>query len=355
MEVRLTKAQAPLRLAVIGLGRIMRDDHLPAIFASSEVVLESACDPDPGAHEQLPPDREIRSYESVDDLLRENPPEAAIIAIPHDQYLPVITKLAQAGVHILKEKPLATSLSEAKAIDEVISASGVRMMVTLQRRFNPLFRSYEQLRQHIGRAFYFDFRYTLSVSQLGLGWRSHRSSAGGGCLIDMGYHTVDLLIWYFGLPSSLHAITLGGSRENQAYDVEDTASLSMTYDGDDGAPGISGHVFLSRAFPTRQEVLTVAGTRGLIELDRFRIRRVSQSGEIAEELTRSGEWPSAYLDQLNSFTRWVRGTHDAPRPLYRYHFQHVALIEAAYLSAKDRSSVSPKALLQDAGLVFDGE
>jgi predicted dehydrogenase len=341
----------PVRFALIGLGRIMREDHLPAVLASSDVQLESVCDPDPGALERLPQDRTIRTFSSVRELLAESRPEAALVAVPHNKYLPIIRELAAAGVHILKEKPFAVSLSEAVELHRIISTHKIRFMITLQRRFNPIFRCFDQLRNHIGKVFHFDCRYTLNVPNLQLGWRSSQQAAGGGCLVDMGYHTLDLLIWYFGLPTSVQAMMTTGNREDQQYDVEDTCSLSMRFDplGEGGAP-FFGNVFLSRVFPTKQETLVVVGTRGLIEVDRFRIRRVSPAGQVVEELTRSGEWPSAYLDQLNSFARWIRGTTGPLQPNYTTHFKHVALIEAAYQSARNGVAVSPKDLLTEKGI-----
>jgi predicted dehydrogenase len=333
----------PLRVALIGLGRIMRDDHLPAVLASDRVTLEAVCDPDPGALEHLPAQSVISTYASVEQMLQTKVPEAAIVAVPHDQYLPILEQLANAGVHVLKEKPFATSLDEAKAIDKLIVATGIHFAVTLQRRFNPIFQVFEQMRHHIGRLLYFDFRYTLNVPSLELGWRRKRESAGGGCLIDMGYHTIDLLLWYFGLPATVRARLITGSRVDQDYDVEDTCLLELAY----GSPGeIVGHVFLSRVHPRKQEVLTVAGTGGLIELDRFAVRRVAPDGTVVEELQRSGEWPSAYLDQLTTFANDVRAAPGKfPTERYHNHFAHVALIEAAYQSAKEEKAISPKDLL----------
>ncbi|MFD8708050.1 hypothetical protein ACFV1W_36645 [Kitasatospora sp. NPDC059648] len=65
-------------------------------------------------------------------------------------------------------------------------------MVTLQRRFNPLHVSVVQLLDQIGTAFLIDGPYTFHTDDPGAGWRGDVSQAGGGCIIDMGYHIVDL-------------------------------------------------------------------------------------------------------------------------------------------------------------------
>ncbi|MGW2540182.1 Gfo/Idh/MocA family protein [Kitasatospora sp. NPDC001574] len=55
----------------------------------------------------------------------------------------------------------------------------------------------------IGTPFLIDGQYTFHTDDPGAGWRGDVSQAGGGCIIDMGYHIVDLLLWYFGMPNRI--------------------------------------------------------------------------------------------------------------------------------------------------------
>lgn len=333
-------------MSLIGLGRISTEDHLPALAACEDVQLDSVCDSDYAKVEQYARDLNVDGFTSVDELLKKRKPDSAIVAVPHNEYVAIIHELARAKVHILKEKPFATSMEEALKIHEIVKDAEIRMLVTLQRRFNPIFRAYEQFRGRIGRIFHFDAKYTLNIPDLENGWRGRKELAGGGCLIDMGYHSIDLLMWYFGLPKEVQAIMSKGNREGQNYDVEDTCSIMMDYGSNGSGQSMHGSLFVSRVAAQKEERLTIHGTKGTVEVERMGIKHMNAEGSAQEELRRSGEWPSSFVDQLKTFTSWVRGNIDVVEPKYQDHFNHVALIEAAYLSNERRESVSPSALLQ---------
>lgn len=335
-----------MKMSLIGLGRISIEDHLPAISACEDVQLDSVCDRDPVKVEKYASELNVDGFTSVDELLNKRKPESAIIAVPHNEYVSLIQKFARAKVHILKEKPLATSVEEALKIHEIVRDSDIHMLVTLQRRFNPIFKAYEQFRGRIGRVFHFDSKYTLNVPNLESGWRGSKELAGGGCLIDMGYHSIDLLMWYFGLPKEVQAIMSKGNREGQNYDVEDTCSVMMDYGSNGNNQSMHGSLFVSRVAAHKEERLVIHGTKGTVEVERMGIKHMNAEGNAQEELRRSGEWPSAFVDQLQTFSAWIRGNIDAVEPSYQDHFKHVALIEAAYLSDQRRESVSPSTLLQ---------
>lgn len=341
------------RIAIIGFGRIAREDHLPAVVASETAILDSICDPDVGALERLPIDLDAATYENLDDLLAEREIDAAIVAVPHDQYVPVLERLCAKGIHILKEKPLAVDIAEAMRIDQIVKESSSQLMITLHRRYNPIFRSFVQMRQYVGTPFRFDYRYTLNVESLDAGWRSHANQAGGGALLDMGYHAIDLIQWYFGIPESVRAVMQYGSRTGQRYDVEDTCTLELRYGSRNrGGHPLLGNVLVSRVFPKHEEQLSLVGSHGMVSVDRHAIRRLDGSGAVVEELTRAGEWPSAHLDQLNTFIDWIRSGPGQPAISYQTHFQHISLIEAAYESARRDEAVDPKTLLTSRGVAL---
>lgn len=336
-----------IKTSLIGLGRISIEDHLPAIQECTDVELDSICDTDGEKVDRHAHNLNIKGFTCIEKMLEQSRPDAAIVAVPHSEYVPILRQLAKAKVHILKEKPLATSMQEAVEIHEIVQDAGIRMLVTLQRRFNPIFRAYEQFRNRIGRVFHFDARYTLNIANLEEGWRSSKEQAGGGCLIDMGYHSIDLLMWYFGLPKEIQAIMSQGNREGQDYDVEDTCSLMMDYgDGTKRGERMHGSLFVSRVATQKEEKLTIHGTNGTVEVERMGIRHMNALGNAQEELRRTGEWPSAFIEQLATFAAWIRGNIDEIKPRYQDHFNHVALIEAAYLSDEERRPVSPSELLQ---------
>src|SRR3982750_819354 len=78
-----------------------------------------------------------RLYGSIHELLEHGKPDFAIVAVPTDEHLAVARTLAAAGVHMLIEKPLASSVAEAQEIIAACEQAGVRAAVGHVERFNP--------------------------------------------------------------------------------------------------------------------------------------------------------------------------------------------------------------------------
>jgi predicted dehydrogenase len=220
----------PLNIIVIGLGKQCTEDHLPAIRESQLFNLVAVADPSTQRVNEITKEYAVPGYSNIDDLIKNwgSKTDVALIAVPHNEYLPIIKKLAKHKIDIIKEKPFATSIEEANILKDIVAKTNISIYVTLQRRFNPIFLSFRQLIKRVGRIYSIEGRYTLNIGHLDEGWRADKQAAGGGALMDMGYHFVDLIVWYFGLPDSLTCRLSSGNRENQKYDVEDTALLTFT-------------------------------------------------------------------------------------------------------------------------------
>lgn len=329
-----------LRTVVIGLGKQSRDDHLPALKQSQNFEIVGVCDTDQKKAEEVSTQYNAPAYTALDELINTEDFQVAIITVPHHAYLNVISTLVAAGKHIVKEKPFATSVAEAKQLLHILRGGQVYLGVTVQRRFNPIYRTFHQLKSYIGKIYSIEGAYTMNVAALDTGWRASKDLSGGGALVDMGYHFVDLLIWYFGMPTSVTARMTRGNRPGQKYDVEDTAHLLFDYHHLEFQydEKVVGNFVISRVYPEKQERVRVFGTNGVVEVSRGLIRRTDINGKEIERLERQGGWPSAAVDQLDHFAERIRQFVPGSLPDYTEHLQHVAVIEAAYQS--DRSGVS---------------
>lgn len=254
----------------------------------------------------------------------------------------VIKEAIKYKIHILKEKPFAISLEQAKEIKKMAEQNDVKIMVTLQRRFNPIYSTFFQLIDKIGTPFFIDARYTFYTNSPHEGWRGRIELAGGGCLVDMGYHIIDLLMWYFGLPDLVFAETSCAAKEGIVYDAEDTAQVIFRY----SRQNIFSSLLVSRVIPPKTEYFDVYGTRGIIHIERGKIERRASNGEIQEALLREHHWPSAAQDQLEYFVKVIRGEKEnisGPD----FHFNHLAFIEAAYRSKQESKFISPQTLFYE--------
>ncbi|MFE2291315.1 Gfo/Idh/MocA family protein [Streptomyces sp. NPDC059452] len=327
------------RAAVIGLGHQAREDHLPGLLAAGRAELVALCDSDPvalGAQQDV---HRVPGFTDTTELLDSIAPDFVIVAVPHHAGRAVVEECAARGIHILKEKPFATSLSEARELAAICAAGRVELMVTLQRRFNPIYTSVGQFLDQIGTPFLLDGQYTFHTDDPGAGWRGNVSQAGGGCIIDMGYHVVDLLLWYFGMPSRIIAEFSTAALPEAGYDAEDTAVIQIGYDS-----GLYGSVLLSRWIAPKTEELSVVGTKGSVLLTRGQVRRIALDGSVVEELTRSQAPVSAAAAQIDHFCRVLDGERtNASGPAQ--HLAHAAFVAACYESKKAGCYIDPKELL----------
>ncbi len=338
-----------LRTIVIGLGKQSTEDHLPALGESEMFDLKAVVDVNEPIAEQIGKRYNVPHYTTVDAALKHHEKELdlAIIAVPHDEYLPIIRKVAVLGIDVVKEKPFATSVDEANELRKLSKQHGIMIYVTLQRRFNPIFLTFKQLVKRIGKIYSIEARYTMNIGRLDEGWRAKKEVAHGGALMDMGYHLIDLLVWYFGLPDTVTCRFSSGNRENQAYDVEDTALMNFVYNdlGNDN-DRVLGNALISRVYPEKDESLVVYGSRGSVRVERGRVSRRAISGEEIEILERQGAWPSAAIDQLEEFgSRILRKRNGDPSEAIE-HYEQMALVQAAYDSNRDHDTKNPKEYLE---------
>ncbi len=331
-----------LQVGIVGLGHQSTEDHIPAVKASPDVELVAVVEVDDKKLETfLSENKDAKGYKSLDDLFKNHNLDFIVVAVPHYLHYEILKEAIWRKIHILKEKPFVVSLTQAKELNKLAQANNVQIMVTLQRRFNPIYSTFFQLIDKIGIPFFIEAKYTLFTNSPHEGWRGKKKLAGGGCLIDMGYHIIDLLMWYFGLPDKVFAEMSHAAKENMEYDAEDTAEVVFKYE----TKKIFGSLLVSRVIPPKQEYINIFGTRGIIHIERGKIERLFPNGELQESLKRDHHWPSAAQDQIEYFVKVVRGEKEnigSPE----FHFNHLAFIEAAYESKRKSQYIEPKILLK---------
>jgi len=327
----------PIRIIVVGLGHQATEDHIPSVLASKDAILVGVVDIDKEKLKKFKEsNRDIPTFTDIEEMVEKTSPEIAIVVVPHNTHFEIVKKLLEKKINVLKEKPFAMSLHDARELVSVANRNGVKMMVTAQRRYNPIYATFLQLIDKIGDPFYIESKYTIFTDSPNTGWRGQNKLAGGGCIIDMGYHIIDLLMWYFGLPDKVFAEMSHSAKENAIYDAEDTASIMFRYTERD----IWGTLLLSRVIPPKQEYFNVYGTRGYLHIERGKIERFSIDGKVCESLSRENSWPSAFQDQIEYFIKIVKGLKDVSDSC-ESHFNHLAFIEAAYRSKELGHPIDP--------------
>jgi len=214
--------------------------------------------------------------------------EQGLLSNPHVDVLCICTPsggharqtiaAAQAGKHVLVEKPMATRLEDADAMIAACDQNQVTLGVAFQSRTKTVFQRIHTAIQSgqlgeltLGLVNLPYYRSQAYYDQAA--WRGTWALDGGGVLMNQGIHQVDLLAWYMGDPVSVtaHALTLGRQIE-----VEDTLCASLRFDS--GAlAAISATVTAAPGFPPRLEIY---GTRGGVQIEGDSLMRWwSQDGE----------------------------------------------------------------------------
>lgn len=139
----------------------------------------------------------------LEELLSRDDIEVVVVATPNVFHLPVIEKAAEAGKHIYCDKPLAVNLEEAERIEEVVTRNGVIFGMAFQNRFVPAILRAKELIDSgfLGEVVRVRFRYLHSGyndPSRPMSWRLRKDLAGGGALVDLGSHLVDLVHYFWG-------------------------------------------------------------------------------------------------------------------------------------------------------------
>jgi len=262
------------------------------------------------------------------------------ICLPHDLHLPTALKAFESGKHVLTEKPMALNLDEAKRMVQAAREHGKLLAVAENMRtYDHCVRARELILDGaIGEPFFVQinhFAYYVPG-----GWRQPMSSAGGGSLIDVGHHYVDLAVMLGGRVETVFANT--HRKTVTEIDGEDTAILHLVYEN-----GATGHLVTSFGMPGTPiaPLFIVAGTEGSVYYEHL------GRGLI---LHRKGDEPQVVLPcpEIGSRDWWeetirkgvcafVNGFFEGKEePLSSEGGLHdMAIIDAAYRSAKTQMPV----------------
>lgn len=229
-----------VRVGVIGMG--MGRNHAVHYRDCPEADLVAICDVNPHRLEQVAAEvHPWRTYTNYEDLLADGEIQAVSIVLPNAMHHSVTLAALRAGKHVMCEKPLAMNSAEGEEMVATARELGLKMMMHFNTRFFPTSMAVKHAidRGELGHIYYARsvWHRKRGIPQLG-GWFTNRAMSGGGALIDLGVHRLDLVLWLMGYPKpvSVSGMTydlLGkrlAEREGKTFDVEDLASAFVRFD-----------------------------------------------------------------------------------------------------------------------------
>jgi len=187
--------------------------------------------------------------------------DAVYVATPNNVHKEQVIAAARARKHVLCEKPLANTAAEIRAMIAACKKARVRLGVGFMMRFNAYHRAIKDMirKRQLGKPVMVRGQMTCWYPPFKGAWRQAKSIGGGGPLVDMGSHVVDVMEQFFGRTRSVTARTYNRVHK---YEVEDTCVALYEF-----ASGVPGILDVSFGIPDEASefVLEVYGSRGAIK------------------------------------------------------------------------------------------
>jgi predicted dehydrogenase len=202
-----SSAPPPLRLGVVGCGRVFERFHLPAIVRIPTIELVAACDPDPS---RLRWATHQTHYATAAELLNHPGLDAILILTPPAHHAEAAVRALDSGLHVLVEKPMALNRAEGRRMVQAAHRAGRRLQVGFSRRYREPYRCLRAALQGVDRSQLRTARFELSFPTSS--WGAHtdflgNEAQGGGVFDDVLSHQVDLIGWLLGTPNEVRAET----------------------------------------------------------------------------------------------------------------------------------------------------
>jgi predicted dehydrogenase len=228
-----------LRVGVIGLG--VGRGHVRGYQGHPQADVVALADPDTARLEEIGNEYGVSGrYTDARDMLEKEQLDVVSVATPNKFHMPLAVAALEAGCHVLCEKPMAMNAAEGQQMLDAATKAGRRLMINFSYRFTD--HSWVLKKQvddgFLGEVY---FARTMWMRRIGMpkfgGWFGSKEMSGGGPLIDLGVHRIDLALWLMGYPEpeyvlgrTYNPIAARLAREQgKAFDVEDMAAAFVTF------------------------------------------------------------------------------------------------------------------------------
>jgi UDP-N-acetyl-2-amino-2-deoxyglucuronate dehydrogenase len=288
-------------IGIIGTGAIA-GKHADAIKELDNGELIAMCSSNPERARSATSKYQIKTYSDISDFLKHPGLDIVCICTASGQHYEPTIQAANAGKHVIVEKPIEINLERADKMIQTCSENGVKFGVIFQNRFNP---EYIKIKNAIkegklgkllmGNAYVNWFRdeayYNTSP------WKGTLKGDGGGALINQAIHTIDLLLDCMGEVQSVFGKT---STLYHSIEGEDTAAAMVNF-----SSGAMGTITASTAiYPGYPERLEIYGTKGSVILEGGKITAWNIQGESPVYTIPSSKPSSGASDPMSIGHQW---------------------------------------------------
>lgn len=262
---------SPLRLGIVGAGAVTQVAHLPVLKKLKPVEVVALADGDVVKASALANRFGVPyAFEDIEEMLERTALDALLVCTPNHLHESHVLEGLSAGLHVLVEKPLATSVAGAERIKAAAEKAGKLVMVGMSHRYRSDVQAVRGFveKKALGtvesvQAVWHTFRPSRAV----LGWRERRAEAGGGAMLDLGLTVLDLSLWLLGNPTPVRVSTnLDRPVDDRAVEQAGSAFVHC----DNGA-SISIDVNWRHVGPGERFEVGLRGTKGSAGINPLRV------------------------------------------------------------------------------------
>jgi predicted dehydrogenase len=327
-----------MRLAIMSFAHLHAEGYIRNLRAIPDAEMIGFADDDVDRGRHFARQYDTTWFESYEALLAEKP-DGVVICSENANHRPLAEMAAQAGVHVLSEKPLAITLKDAQAMLDVCAKQGVQLMTAFPMRFSAPVIEIKKVMDAgtLGQVYGCSTTNQGQLPRLHTGyprdWFVDKKLAGGGAATDHVVHVADLLRWYFGCEViEVYAELNHIFYRQEGVQVETGGLVMLTLEN-----GTFATIDCSWSKPPRYPTwggltMEIVGENGLVTLDPFK-QIMSVYSEAAERTYWSYWGSNANQGMIDEFAAAIR--EKRPPTVTGYDgYKAVEIVEAVYRSAE---------------------
>ena len=287
------------KVGLIGLGQQMECDLTPAVLNSKGIYdVIAICDKEPEkiniAAKSFP---NAKAYLDYKELIRsEKELDFVIISLPHYLHFEVTRECIKNGVAVFKEKPLTKSISEANKIVKEAINKKIHVYTITKRNFYQSYKRAKELLSELGHIYQYTAKHFVTGGNIHEGWKSTFAESGGGVVINLAYHLLDILISFFGPVSNGNMYSSNTGNQDYKYEVDDSATALMLHEN-----GTYGSFQFNCYTGVKQESIEINGTKGTLVVTKTDVYLYSQNGKEMLHETYKTDGVAAISEALEKF------------------------------------------------------
>ena len=353
-----------IKLGIIGCGGIANGKHLPSLSKVKKVELVAFCDIEVSKAEQAAEQygtENAKVYEDYKELLRDESIDVIHVLTPNISHAEISIAAMEAGKHVLCEKPMAKTASEAKEMLDVAKSTGKKLTIGYDNRFRPDSQHLHKItsRGDLGEIYFAKAHAVRRRAVPTWGVFLDEEKQGGGPLIDIGTHALDLTLWmmnnykpksvmgsvYHKLGKNENAANAWGPWDPDKFTVEDSAFGFITMEN--GATISLEASWALNTLDVDEAKCSLSGTEGGADMkDGLRING-EDMGNLYTTKVELGAGGVAYYDGASESNAdlearlWIDSIINDTEPTVKPEQAYVVtqILEAIYESAKTGKAV----------------